>query len=248
MLSNQTTDFLTALQGTRTLEELWSATSAHLDGLGFTHSIYTYFDTARPGTLRLWTSLPDYWRERYAEQEYWSTDPFYRFGCASMAPIRTGPEFLGDYDFLTGPERRIVLEGGETGFRSGFTAPVRLMGNPRGFGGWNFGSTMGRRELDLFLKSHGPELRLAGLYIHEQAERLAEAPDAPGRDRGLLTPRERECLVWLARGLRTAAIADRLGIALVTVDLHLKGARRKLGAATREEALAKAILGGQIEP
>lgn len=66
--------------------------------------------------------------------------------------------------------------------------------------------------------------------------------------RAILSARERECLVWLGRGLRVAAIADQLGIAAVTVHLHLKNARHKLNSATREEALAKAILSQQILP
>lgn len=57
----------------------------------------------------------------------------------------------------------------------------------------------------------------------------------------LLSPREREVLLWLASGLRTAEIAHRMGIEPVTVGLHLQGARRKLGARTREQALAIAL-------
>jgi DNA-binding CsgD family transcriptional regulator len=61
-----------------------------------------------------------------------------------------------------------------------------------------------------------------------------------------LTPREREVLVWLATGLRTTRIADRMGIACVTVNKHLIASRRKLGARTREQALAIAIRDGLI--
>lgn len=248
MLSNRTADLLTALEGAGTPSALWSMTAEYLDGLGLTHSIYTYLNPREPDAARIWTSLPESWCERYADENYWSVDPFYRYCCTTLAPIRTGPEFLDEYEFLTPPERGVIREGGETGFRSGFSAPVRLIGSGGGFGGWNFGSTMRRRELDVFMKEHGRDLRLAGFYIHEHAERLTRSDGAGSSGLGQLTPRERECLLWLGRGFRTAAIADRLGIAQVTVDLHLRGARRKLRAATREEALAKAILGGQIDP
>ena len=63
-----------------------------------------------------------------------------------------------------------------------------------------------------------------------------------------LTPREADCLLWLARGMRLAGIAYRLGVSLPTIEFHLHNARRKLGARTREEAIAKALLGGQIRP
>jgi len=246
MLSNRTTDFFTTIEIARSPEDLWSRSADYLDALGFTHSIYSYVD--RRGTPRVWTSLPESWRDRYLDQHYEKVDPFFRHCCRTLAPIRTGPEYLDEYDFLTAPERRVIREGGETGFRTGFSAPVRLVGSGTGFGGWNFGSTMRRSELDGFLKEHGPELRLAGFYIHELAERLLQAGERASTVVRPLSPRERECLLWLSRGLRTAAIADRLGIAQVTVDLHLKGARQKLNAATREEALAKAILKDLIQP
>jgi DNA-binding CsgD family transcriptional regulator len=64
----------------------------------------------------------------------------------------------------------------------------------------------------------------------------------------LLTPREVECLEWLGRGLDNEKIAKRLGIAMATVALHLTNARRKLGAATREQALVLALQRGLINP
>jgi DNA-binding CsgD family transcriptional regulator len=64
----------------------------------------------------------------------------------------------------------------------------------------------------------------------------------------LLSPREREVLMWLASGLRTAEIAHRMGIETVTVGYHLQRARRKLGARTREQALAIAVKAGLIFP
>lgn len=56
-----------------------------------------------------------------------------------------------------------------------------------------------------------------------------------------LSAREGEVLLWLSRGMRSAAIADRMGIEPVTVGKHLHSARRKLGARTREQALAFAV-------
>lgn len=64
----------------------------------------------------------------------------------------------------------------------------------------------------------------------------------------VLSPREQETLTWLASGLRTAQIAHRMGIREVTVGLHLQGARRKLGARTREQAMAIALRDGHIAP
>lgn len=56
-----------------------------------------------------------------------------------------------------------------------------------------------------------------------------------------LTLREQEALMWLARGLATAEIAHQMGIAAVTVTKHLTSARLRLGARTREQAVAIAL-------
>ena len=71
--------------------------------------------------------------------------------------------------------------------------------------------------------------------------------DAP-KSNVKLTPRERECLLWLTKGLRTKQIADKMNIAQVTVTLHFTNAKDKLSARTREETLMKAVTMGLIVP
>jgi len=63
-----------------------------------------------------------------------------------------------------------------------------------------------------------------------------------------LNSREIEVLTLVARGQRSAQIAKKLAIAKRTVDFHLDNARIKLGAATRAQAVVKAVAGGLIEP
>lgn len=61
-----------------------------------------------------------------------------------------------------------------------------------------------------------------------------------------LSIREQECLKLLADGRLNDRIAEMLNISPGTVEFHIRNARRKLGAATREQALAKAITLGLI--
>jgi DNA-binding response OmpR family regulator len=63
-----------------------------------------------------------------------------------------------------------------------------------------------------------------------------------------LSDREVETLTWSARGKTSAEIAQILGMAKRTVDFHIDNARRKLGVATRTEAVTKATKSGLIEP
>ncbi len=63
-----------------------------------------------------------------------------------------------------------------------------------------------------------------------------------------LSPRERDCLLWLAAGMRQHEIADRFSIDTKTVEMHVRNARQKLKARTTHQAIAKAVLSGQIKP
>ncbi len=61
-----------------------------------------------------------------------------------------------------------------------------------------------------------------------------------------LTNREIQCLRQLAVGERPQRIAAILGIAPITVEFHIRNARRKLGAKTREHAIAIVISRGLL--
>lgn len=59
-----------------------------------------------------------------------------------------------------------------------------------------------------------------------------------------LSPRELSTLKLLAEGKRPSEISSRLGIKEVTVHLHIRNARTKLQAQTREAAVARAMSRG----
>ncbi|GAA0574128.1 hypothetical protein GCM10009416_11070 [Craurococcus roseus] len=69
-----------------------------------------------------------------------------------------------------------------------------------------------------------------------------EAPGAP-----LLTPREVEILAMVGEGASNKAVARRLGISAHTVKFHLEAVFRKLGVATRAEAVARGLRQRLIE-
>ena len=63
-----------------------------------------------------------------------------------------------------------------------------------------------------------------------------------------LREREVETLTWAARGKTFWEIGEILGLSKRTVEFHLENARRKLGVATRTQALIKAATGHLIHP
>jgi PAS domain S-box-containing protein len=86
----------------------------------------------------------------------------------------------------------------------------------------------------------------------QDQEKYASAPTPhtePSSDANLssLTPRERQVLLLLARGLSTIEISDSLAISPSTARNHIHSILTKLGVHSRLEAVAHAILNGGIE-
>ncbi len=66
-------------------------------------------------------------------------------------------------------------------------------------------------------------------------------------DRLRLSPREKQCLGRVARGMTSKEIARDLGLSPRTVDLHIARASTRLGAANRIEAVTRAVRDGQVD-
>jgi DNA-binding CsgD family transcriptional regulator len=59
-------------------------------------------------------------------------------------------------------------------------------------------------------------------------------------EEGVLSPREREVLTLIAKGMRLPEVSDMLGITRNTAAGYIKSVYRKLGVSTRAEAALKA--------
>lgn len=81
----------------------------------------------------------------------------------------------------------------------------------------------------------------AGLTVRPPSPPLPGFAPLPEGPSPALTPREIEVLTALADGLANKAVARRLGISPHTVKFHIESLFRKLGAATRAEAVAKGL-------
>jgi DNA-binding CsgD family transcriptional regulator len=81
----------------------------------------------------------------------------------------------------------------------------------------------------------------AGLTVRAAARQRPDFEPLPDEARVVLTPREIEVLAALGNGLSNKAAARRLGISPYTVKFHVESLFRKLGAASRAEAVAKGL-------
>jgi PAS domain S-box-containing protein len=105
------------------------------------------------------------------------------------------------------------------------------------------------------LDDAGTLIGVVGVSIEVGDPDLAEAVAAVAAvDRGgrarrarTLSPREREVLGLLARGLTGEQIAERLVLSPETIRTHIRNAREKLGASTRVEAVTMALIAREIQ-
>ena len=217
----------------------WSTGVAALSNLGISGVIWV--DAADDGPPRLRSSLDPAWQAANARALAAGTDPFPRFCLSRLTPLRTGAAHLDRYPYLSRVERRLVREAADmTGFAAGIALPIRAAPDGRGQG-WNLLTEGGAAALDALLSERGTDLALAAHLIHARliaSNSTKESASPPARS---LTRRERDCLAYVADGLRVAELAYRIGLSEATVEFHLANARRKLGARTRDHAVALAL-------
>jgi PAS domain S-box-containing protein len=101
----------------------------------------------------------------------------------------------------------------------------------------------GRRHL-LEFRASSNYVNGRHLVIGHRRDSGARRPDAATR---VLTPRQREVLSMLAFGLNGPEAAQRLFVSPATVRTHVQNAMHALGAKTRAQAVAEALVRGELE-
>lgn len=245
-MSSVPPDLFSAVVTAATPEARWTALTRGLAAIGLDQINYAFLDfqtydrmEAR-GDPAMSTMRAD-WIEYYAAQRYDLDDEI-------VAHVRAGrfdPQFYRlsrDDQFA---HREMAEEAREAGLQAGLLVPLPgPLGDVLPAAGIVLGSSLGEDETARIVSANGPALIALAHVLHtglsgELMRRRAGA--------AVLTARERECLQRVAQGRRTAQIADALSLAEVTIALHLRNARRKLGARNLPEAVAKAMLYQQIE-
>ncbi|MEM8797450.1 MAG: LuxR C-terminal-related transcriptional regulator [Pseudomonadota bacterium] len=236
------------IHSAQTSDDIWNVLTSYLSSYGLDRITYLFarLDAPYDDPVAM-TNLPAWWSDVFLDADNIAADPLFRF-CGTFKARLTGIDYLDNYPPLNRSERDRIEAAADAGCRTGMASPVRLIGNRR-CGGWNFGSSLARCEFEKLYPRVKDQLQLVGFHAHERLQtlRVQQPCELDGfQHQSLLSRREQECLSFLAAGSRTSRIATLLGVSAATVEFHLKNVKRKLGASTREEALAKAITQGQI--
>ena len=228
-------DFIDVLEQQKDTAALLKTYQSLIEKFGF--SGYCVGDPLHPKIQRedrLWaTTWPQEWLVRWFNKNYISIDPVIYQLIAHNTPFR----WSDVRSKTSGTPARVMDEAHDFGMNDGFGVPVYSRN------GSIVGVTMGTTH-DEIGKREEACLHLATIYFQARLERFRPQPQrAPARK---LTPRERECLSWVAAGKSDWDISQILGISEDTAHEYVHNAIAKLNATTRAQAVALGLLEGAI--
>ncbi|MGD1925797.1 MAG: LuxR C-terminal-related transcriptional regulator [Paracoccaceae bacterium] len=192
------------------------------------------------------STMPREWLDHYQGSSYFRIDPGLQRVRTATGPIHMSFDERHPTYTAKGRARTMFEEMTSFKARGSYFVPFRES-RAAPAASVNFLTDRDGRQFDLWLDEFATTLNLYAVVAHTRIYELMRPRPCGVSDGNPLAARERECLQWLAQGLKSDRIAERMGISDRTVEFHLRNARSKLNAATREHALAKALIGGLIE-
>jgi LuxR family transcriptional regulator, quorum-sensing system regulator CciR len=213
-----------------------------IEGWGFDNFIAIQVssrrDQLRSPLARSFGSPPVLWLDRYRQAGHVHHDAGIMRIMASTEPFW----WSHLQDLHLSPAQRAVLgEASEFGINHGLVVPVR---QPDG-SVWSCALSAHHLE-------ESDDLKIAAVvaanYFVGRGLSLQMLEPDPIELSYRLTPRQREVVTWLARGMTSAEIGDLLGTSPRTVAHQIEDAKRRLGARTVASLVAEAIIRDEIAP
>lgn len=206
--------------------------------LGFDHfalSLEFRPSLTKSGGLLL-HDYPEAWAKVYVGFELSGKDPIRR--ACDRTFIGFSWDTINDLIPMTRGDRQMLRIGRECGIGDGFTIPRHLPGLARG-------TCTFAVSPDRSIPTHQlPLAEAIGALALSRALNLSRnhSADAPPA----LTDRQRECVLWVARGKTAAETATILGIGTETVIQHLKLARERYQVHCKQSLIVSALFNGVI--
>lgn len=144
---------------------------------------------------------------------------------------------------LTDRQRNYMKRAVRYGLAEGFTVPNHVPGET--FGSCHFAVS---REAALPEESL-PAAQALGCFAFDAARRMLQKSEEPSENYVVpapLTDRQRDCLLFAARGKSDSVIAQLLNIRPRTVNEHIEAAKRRYSVATRTQLIVRALFRSEI--
>ena len=207
--------------------------------LGFSYFALTHHVDIRHApqpTIRL-HNYPCGWEDYFDEQKLGTSDPVHR--ASQLTTVGFPWSKLPRLIQLTPRDLQVLERAGYSGIGDGFTVPAHIPGESNGSCSFAMQSGQPIRE------EHLPVAQLVGAFAFEAARRLWRMRGTAAAARRL-TDRQRDCVIWAARGKSDWEISQILGISHETVIQHLKQARERYGVSKRTMLAVSALFDGTI--
>lgn len=177
---------------------------------------------------------PRGWSELYLKENLAKHDPVEQHCLRTVEPFEWGDAPYADDDMAA---RSVMERACDFGMVKGFCVPIHY-----GDGSGAAVSFAGERpDLD---RGTRPALHLMALYAHHRIRTLLR-PSPPLENR-VLSPREREVVLWAKAGKTDWEIGMILNISARTAHAHMQSAARKLNAVNRTSTIVNALRAGEI--
>jgi LuxR family quorum-sensing system transcriptional regulator CciR len=183
-------------------------------------------------------NYPPCWQDWFDSNGLGKSDPIHRAShIAGIGfPWTSVPELIK----LTPEDRFILEQAHRVGIGDGFTVPSSIPGETLGSCSFAVGAG------EAFPAEFHFICQLIGGFAFEAARRLSGAREFAVANAPILTDRQRDCVLWAARGKTDWEISVILGVGHETVIQHLKHARERYGVQKRALLAVRALFDGLI--
>jgi len=183
-------------------------------------------------------NYPPGWEAWFDEKGLGRSDPIHR--ACHIASFGFPWAAVPDMIKLTPDDRCVLDQAYLNGIGEGFTIPASVPGEI--LGSCSFAVDAGQP----FPEDFHYVCQLVGGFAFEAARRLCGVRDLVTDQLAILTDRQRDCVLWAARGKTDWEISVILGVSHETVIQHLKHARERYGVQKRAMLAVRALFDGLI--
>ena len=233
-------DFVTEAAKVASMAELRALIEAAVKQLGFDYFAIVHhvlFGRPEDEHVRL-TNYPLEW-QGYVRELPKLTDPVVRAAERMSSGFKW--DQLDSLLTVTAAEADYMREAARHGICQGYTVPNHVPGET--FGSCSFSVGADRP----FPEASTSAAQALGSFAFEAARKLVrQRPGEIYLQPAPLSDRQRECLLFVARGKSDSVIADLLAIRPKTVNEHIEAAKRRYSVATRSQLLVRALFRSEI--
>jgi len=188
-----------------------------------------------PGAVAL-SNYPSDWVEYFTANELSEIDPVFLTANRRMVPFSWQDQSWRAG--LTRQQLEVLEQARFHGLEFGVSFPLHRRGAPPASCSVAF-------ETKDYDRGAIHAIHLMAVYLYEAAHASAPVPVFLARE-PLLSERQKQCLQLVAQGKSDWVISRLLGISEATARFHAQSAMRKLGVASRTQAVARALYLGEI--